>query len=723
MKKALFFGALGIVLSAIIWEGASKVVSPPPLDDVLQVVPSPTVTDRDGSILWVGLSEEDQVCIPLSLGRMGKWLPTVLMEVEDRRFLDHRGVDWIGIARAMVQNVKNMRVVSGGSTLTSQLIRMTHPRDRTFKAKALEFLQASALEKKIDKKSILEAYLNKAPFGGNLKGAMAGSLGWWGKSPSDLSLAEASMLVAMLKGPTRYRPDLHPERAKARRDMILSDLASRGVISASQRDLSKAEPVPRSISLPREHFLFVSQVLAKNPDGGTSTLDRAVQESLVRKVNLGLRGMPRDITASAIVVENDTGAVRAYVGNGRFGDLTPWGWVDCAVALRSPGSALKPLVFAMAMDDGLLSPTSLMADTPLSMSGRAPRNFDLKYRGPVSMAQALAQSLNVPAVRALRMVGVDRFLHRLRMLGFQGLKEDGSHYGDSLILGGCEVSPLEMARAYLALASWTYRPLAFLESEIAPGVVSPFSDESSYLVGAILTDRSRLPQATRRFLGDNVMAFKTGTSYGLRDAWAVGWNDSWTVVVWMGDPTGGPHQELVGLSASVPVLVDVMALLGGGMSPAPDGIGTRTVCSLSGLPPNSACPHRTEGWYIRDVSPSESCPMHRWQGGHVVTVLPPELDLLDSSTEKGEPLRITSPLEGATYMLPPWGEVPKVALLTEGSRGRLWWYVDGKYIGSCAPSIPLFWSLSKGSHRIGVTDDSGRCHSVEVSVASWGDGE
>lgn len=698
-------------------------VSPPPLDEVLLVAPSSTVTDRDGTVLWVGLNDKDQVCIPLSLDRMGRWLPTVLVEVEDRRFFSHRGVDWIGIARAVVQNVSSGRVVSGGSTLTSQLIRMTLPRERTFRAKALEFLQASALEGKTDKRSILEAYLNRAPFGGNLEGAVAGSLGWWRKQPSDLSLAEAAMLVAMLKGPTRYRPDLYPDRAKARRDMILTDLAKRGVITVSQRDLSMAEPIPRSISLPRDHFLLVSQVLARSPKGGTSTMDRSIQESLIRKVSLGLRGMPRDVTASAIVVENATGAVRGYVGNGRFGDPTPWGWVDCAVALRSPGSALKPLVFAMAMDDGLLSPTSLMADTPLSMSGRAPRNFDLKYRGPVSMAQALAQSLNVPAVRALRMVGVERFLHRLRLLGFEGLKEDGAHYGDSLILGGCEVSPVEMARAYLALASWIYRPLAFLEPEIVPGVESPFSDESSYLVGSILTDRSRLSQATRRFLGENSMAFKTGTSYGLRDAWAVGWNDSWTVVVWMGDPTGGPHQELVGLAASVPVLIDIMASLGGSMPSAPDGVGTRTVCSLSGLPPNSACPHRTEGQYILGVSPSESCPLHRWQGGRVVTVLPPELDQLSSSAETAEPLRITSPLEGTTYMLPPWGEIPKVPLLTEGSRGRLWWYVDGIFLGSCNPTTPLFWGLSKGSHSIGVLDESGRSNSVEVRVSSWGSDE
>lgn len=722
MKKTLLYGALGIALSAVLWEGASRVVPPPSMEEAFSVPTSPTVTDRAGALLWVGLSDTDQVCIPISLDKMGKWLPKVLVEVEDRRFFRHRGMDWLGIVRAVVQNINSGKVVSGGSTLTSQLIRMTIPRDRTFATKFMEFLQASALEREADKSSILEAYLNKAPFGGNLQGAVAGAMGWWGKAPSDLSLSEAALLVAMLKGPTRYRPDIHPDRARARRDMILSDLASRGVISPSQRDLSVAEPIPTSISLPREDFLFVSQVLARNSQGGISTLDHGIQASLTRKVALGLRGMARDITASALVIENSTGSVRGYVGNGRFGDPMPWGWVDCADSLRSPGSALKPLVFAMALDDGLLSPSSLMADTPLSMAGRAPRNFDLRYRGPVSMAQALALSLNVPAVRALRKVGVDRFLHRLRVMGFQGLKEDGSHYGDSLILGGCEVSPLEMARAYMALASWTYRDLSFFESQPSPSVPSPFSDESSYLVGTILTDRSRLSQEARRFLGERaIMAFKTGTSYGLRDAWAVGWNESWTVVVWMGDPAGGSHPELVGLSASVPVLVDVMASLGGSMPTAPDGVELRTVCSLSGLPPNSSCPHRTEAWSISGVSPSSSCTVHRWQGGQVVTVLPPELNYVWDSQEVSVPIRITSPLEGATYMLPPWGDVPKVALSAEGARGRLWWYVDGVFLGDSAPSDPLFWRISSGKHRIGVLDDSGRSHWVNVIVSSWGE--
>lgn len=717
--RYFIYGALGLALMTFLFlEGAPVMVPPLPIEEVLSSCPSPVVTDRTGNPLWVGLNGEEQVCMPLSLDLMGKWLPRILIEVEDRRFERHGGVDWLGLIRALWQNLSEGRIVSGGSTITSQLIRMSFPRERTLGAKAVEFLQAMALERMVDKRTILESYLNKAPFGGNLQGVAAGTLGWWGKKPSELSLSEAVTLVAMLKGPTRYRPDLFPDRIKNRRDMILSDLASRGVISDGEAALAMSEPLPGEIGLPREEFLFVSQFLLRHPEGGRSSLDPSVQALAARSVSSGLKSMPLDVTSSAVVVENETGSVRAYVGNGRFGEPLPWGWVDCGASMRSPGSALKPFVYAMAMDDGLLSPSSLMADTPLSMAGRAPRNFDLRYRGPVSMAQALSQSLNVPAVRALRSVGVERFLYRLRSLGFSGLKGDGAYYGDSLVLGGCEVSPLEMARAYMIMASWRDRELCFLDGSGEKSGPSPFSQESSFLIGDILRDLTRLSPEARRLVMDRAeFAFKTGTSYGLRDAWAVGWNGKWTVVVWMGDPSGTPHAELIGLSAAVPVIVDIISMLGGEMPLPPDGVAKRTVCSLSGLPPNSACPHRTEAWYIPGVSPSGHCAIHRWQGGRVVTVLPGELAHGGDEVILSRPFRVVSPLEGASYILPPWGDPPRIPLSSEGFSGRVWWFVDGVFLGETSGERPLFWRISGGRHRIGAVDESGRSHWITVTVS------
>ncbi|PIE55247.1 MAG: penicillin-binding protein 1C [Dethiosulfovibrio peptidovorans] len=722
--RIVFWLVLGLSCgTALTLWGAAFLVDPVPIREVSSLEGSPLVTDREGRPLWLGLTSDDRACRPISLDAMGRWLPLVAVEVEDRRFWRHAGVDWLGIVRAAWQNLTSGRVISGGSTITSQLVRLTRPRVRTVATKAVEFLQAMALERSLSKRRILELYLNKAPFGGTLVGVGAASLGWWGKEASDLSLAEAATLVAMLKGPTRYRPDLHPHRLKARRDMILKKLAHRSVVTAAEADLARAEPLPQAISRPGQEYLFVSQALKRRPQGGRSTLDAEVQRLLRRTVAEGLFRLPQEITAAAVVVDNETGAVRGYVGNGRFGERLPWGWVDCCNALRSPGSALKPFVYAMAFDDGTLSPSSLMADTPLSMSGRAPRNFDLRYRGAVSAARALADSLNVPAVRVLRMVGANRFLHRLRSLGFGYFVHDAEWYGDSLILGGCEVTLLELLKATMTLASWRDRPLSFFEDDRHDWRPSPISQEGSFLVGDILKNRGRLVPKLRALLSGNAeMALKTGTSYGLRDAWAVAWNRRWTVVVWFGDPLGTPHPELVGLSLAVPVATQIMTVLGGRMPEPPDGVARRTVCSLSGLPPTSACPHREEAWHIPTVSSSEPCSVHRWEEGRVVTVWPAQFGSSESRRVAEAELQIRSPLSGASYILPPWGEPPRVALACEGAQGDVSWFVDGVFFRTVSAGESLFWTAVQGRHRIAVVDRRGRSCRVTISVLPWGGG-
>ncbi|MBL3592314.1 MAG: penicillin-binding protein 1C [Synergistaceae bacterium] len=708
---------VGAALAGLLFWGAPAFV--PPLE-VVPVAPSPTVTDRTGRLLWVGLTGDDEVCLPLSLDEMGRWLPLVVVDVEDRRFFHHGGIDWVGLVRAAGQNLLRGRIVSGGSTVTSQLVRLVHPRPRTYRAKAVEFLQALALERRLSKGEILEAYLNRAPFGGNVRGAGAAALAWWGKKPSDLTLAEAATLAALLKGPTRYRPDLHRERMKARRDFILSELARRGQVSEAEADLARAEPLPSAMTLPRENYLFVAQVLRRG--GGRSTLDGPLQRRVDGALAAALRFLPEAVTAAAVVVDNDDGSVRAYCGNGRFGAPLPWGWVDCADAPRSPGSTLKPFVYAMALDEGRLSPSSLLADTPLSLSGRAPRNFDLRYRGPVSLADALADSLNVPAVRTMRLVGTDRFLHRLRTLGFSHLAGDAVHYGDSLVLGGCEVTLLEMARAYRTFASGRQGPLRFTEGAPTRQERSPFSEASAFIVSQILGDGRRLSRAQRSLLaGPTGMAFKTGTSYGLRDAWVAAWNEKGTVVVWMGDPLGTPHAELIGIAAAVPVAVEIMAFLGGDLPRKPSSVVRRQVCSLSGLPPTSACPQTRQAWQIVSVSPATPCPLHRWQGEKTQTFWPRDLASCGTRALEEAPLRVVSPLDGATYILPPWGEPPRVALTSEGGQGRVSWFVNGRYLGTGGAGEPLFWTVEEGLQTIGAVDEKGRSHSVRIRVAPWSD--
>ncbi|MBQ8091643.1 MAG: transglycosylase domain-containing protein, partial [Pyramidobacter sp.] len=445
----LLLGAAGAF--ALLFRSGESMGDLAPIESRLSAWPRSTaVRDRKGALLSVTLSEDGEFCLPVLLSDMGRWMPLAVVEVEDRRFWSHGGVDWISLTRAAFGNVFSRKGRTGASTITSQLIRICWPAERNVRTKLREFAQARALEKRHSKEELLTTYLNIIPLGSNLRGVEAASLAWFGRSARDLTIAQAALLAVMVKGPTAYRPDLHPKAALARRNWAISLMERRGRISAEQARLARAEPLPVSRrALPAEEWVFCTKAASLTPERDiTSTLDRAMQKTLRGALLDALADFDSSVTASGVLIENDTGAVRAYIPNARRGQKgAPAEWVDCASALRSPGSALKPFAYALAFEDGTLSPASLMADTPLTLSGRAPRNFDRLYRGPVSAANALVDSLNVPAVRILRREGGERLLQKLRLLGFSSLTQSAVHYGDSLVLGGCEVSPLQLATA------------------------------------------------------------------------------------------------------------------------------------------------------------------------------------------------------------------------------------------------------------------------------------
>jgi membrane carboxypeptidase/penicillin-binding protein PbpC len=451
------------------------------------------VTDRDGRLLHVSLSEDGEWLVPETLAGAGKWLPLVAVSIEDRRFRSHPGVDPLAIARALAQNAAGLRTVSGASTVTQQLVRLAEPRPRNLLSKYLEFWKALKLERALSKDEILELYLNRAPFGGNLRGAGAAARAYFGKRPADLSLGEATLLVAILRGPSLYRPDRHPERARERRDFLLGLLLERGVISREEHSAARLERVPGArLPLPRENPLLAAWLLAPGgydaeggdgavrpaagspfpapgsavpaagrPAGGrrwrwgapgfrglAAALDSPLQLELESRLARALAPFPPEVTGAGAILDNASGEVLAYVGNARPGG--PHGSVDCARARRSPGSALKPFLFLRAFAGGDLHPASLLADTPAGFAGLSPRNFDRGHRGPVTARRALADSLNVPAVRVLRRVGTAETLRTLTSLGFS-IPARGD-YGDSLILGGVEVTLMELLRAYGTLA-------------------------------------------------------------------------------------------------------------------------------------------------------------------------------------------------------------------------------------------------------------------------------
>lgn len=715
-RKWAKWAALAAVLAAAAWGAWQSMGDLSLVDARLKKWPrSAVVKDQRGRILSAFLSEDREYCLPVPLSAMGRWLPLLTVEIEDRRFRSHRGVDWLGLGRAVVDNLRGRR--TGASTLSSQVIRIGCPSARTLKTKLREFSQAQALERRLSKDQILELYLNRVPMGSNVRGVEAAAWSWFGRSAADVSLGQAALLVSMFKGPTAYRPDLHPSLAKKRRDLLLNVLKGRGLINASQLEMAVAEPLPGvPRSLPSESWQFCRKVLAvTGRQEVVSTLNREYQRYVDSALNSALAGQSQNVTAAAVLIENDSGAVRAYSANARWGADQEGSWVDCADSRRSPGSTLKPFVYAMAFEGGLISPASLLADTPLVLSGRAPRNFDRSYRGPVDAGTALVDSLNAPAVRILRRVEGSRFLQRLRLLGLDGLDKSADFYGDSLVLGGCEVSPLEMARAFSALArrGRVVSPV-FVNGEKGHDN-DLFSAESAWLTTKILADASRLPVLLRSIdkLRGHV-AFKTGTSYGLRDAWTVGWNRRWTLVVWLGDPTGMPHDELVGLSAAAPAVLSVFRQLPeSDIGDQPAGVGLREVCPLSGLPGSPVCPEPLKELYIQGISPSSICRLHRIEDGRRVILWPPELaEFMAGTRESGSTLTVTNPHEGASYLLHEKGA--RLIFKAEGGKERHW-YVDGVYVGS-EGSYPCLWTMTPGAHHATVMDERGRSSSVNFKV-------
>ena len=761
--RAFLLFLLATVLSGLAAFALLYLLIPLDVGQVTRIEASPALYDARGRLFHLRLSSNSEWQLPIPLSEMGKWLPLVAVGVEDGRFYSHPGIDPLALLRATAQNIAARRVVSGASTITSQLIRLSisergpsserepskgesserEPsergpavparRARNLGTKVREFIQAMKLERVMTKENILENYLNHAPFGGNIRGVQAASLLYFGKPALKLSPGEACLMIGMLKGPTLYRPDLRPKAARRRRDTVIRFLRDRGVLTSDTAQRALLEDLPHRRCAPPLHaFHFAELVLkdsvAGNGDGRIdTTLDLGIQTKLESLLRQSLSDLPREITLAAGIVDNRTARLVGWVGNARFGDGSRNAWVDCGRAPRSPGSLLKPFAYLSAIDQGFLTASSLLADSSMAFSGRAPRNFDLSYRGAVSTRVALAESLNAPAVRVLRLAGPDRVLQLMRECGLAHLTQPATYYGDSLILGGCEVTVLEALEAYTALASQgRHRPLSLTPSQLSPEGPRIASEAACWIVSDILDNRSRLMTLSRETLGQYWhVALKTGTSYGLRDAWSAAWTPDYTAVVWVGNPEGDPWPGLVGAEAAAPVAVKLLRTISPRSSwyGKPAGLVLRTVCALSGQPPIAACTSTRLDWSIEGVSQTTPCRLHVIRRGQPTLMLPAEFSSKETPQEQIQRravLSITSPIAEAVYTSAPLDLRQRIPMRAEGAVGRVWWYLDGTYIGSALPNETFFHRVPDGRHVVGAIDEEGRSASTNVSVVTPG---
>ncbi|MCH9684463.1 MAG: penicillin-binding protein 1C [Deltaproteobacteria bacterium] len=593
------------------------------------------VLDRNGGLLRELPGEHGRRGRPASLADIGPRLLTATLVSEDARFFEHDGVDGAAIARAVGQNLRHGRVVSGASTITQQLVKLVdtrgRPSPRTLWVKLREAARASNLDDAMDKREILGAYMNRLPYGHGLVGPQAAAHGYFGVSPSQLSWAQAAYLAVLPRAPSFFDPYRHPERVEHRQVALLHALHEAGEFDEAQLRRALAEPVvPRALHRPFLAPHLVQTLLAEDrlqPGASTTTtIDLALQrdvEGLVRThmARMDERGAG---DAAVMVVDNRTAEVLAYVGSADFHDPSIAGQVDMVTAPRQPGSTLKPFVYALAFERGH-SPVELLADVPTSFREGpghvyTPRNYSGEFLGPISAREALATSLNIPAIRLASELPSGTLLDTLQRLGLHSLQEPAEHYGLALALGSGEVGLRELAEAYVTLAhGGIHRPLRLTQADAEATGTRVFEATMVAAVTEALSDplaRARLlPPGHRPFDIGFPIALKTGTSSGYRDAWTVGYTHERTVAVWVGNADASPMHEVTGAGGAGPLFADVMRRAMETVPTraplfAPDTLVDVEVCPLSGHRPGPACPHTVTRSLPASTVASHACTLH-----------------------------------------------------------------------------------------------------------------
>jgi penicillin-binding protein 1C len=748
-----------------------------PLPEKFFAAPSAVIELSDGTFAHVFLSPDEKWRVQVELSEIDSAYLEALIRLEDKRFYAHPGVDPVAILRAAALNIMRGRVVSGGSTLTMQLVRVREPRPRSIYSKCIEAFRALQIELRYSKEEILAAYVTYVPFGKNVEGVEAASLGYFGHRANALSTAEIATLLAVPQMPARRYPnEKNAAVLKSARDEIALRLAEEGfLLRGAERSKSpeemyaeiEAAPVPRSIrSFPRlaPHAAYWLRQRNLSTYRIKTTLDANVQRLAERT----LSGAARELESlgihngTVVIVEHRTGELKALVGNFEFFENEHGAQIAGFDNPRSPGSALKPFIYAMAIDHGQVLPDFLVLDTPRTFGTYTPKNYDGRFSGLVRYEDALSRSLNVPFVNSLRKLGIEKFVGTLRMMGAHSLREDVGFYGLSSAIGGMELTPVELAGMYATLAAnGEYRPLHLLKNEATDISIQIFSPGASHLTrrALALKDRPDFP-SRKRYTGVPPSIFwKTGTSYGHRDAWAAGSGPKYTAVVWLGNFDNSPSVNLVGADVSGPILFDLLEALSEEkdrqLDIPPLDLKKIEVCAYSGRLPGPACEHRRFVHSLREHVPTEKCPYHaevdvdvvtglaltptcragheyrtekftvwpaslrRWLGDeHRGVPEPPTL-----SPECGAPLgerapSIVSPPANHVALLIPGlaRDRQEIPFSAESSSGRLAWFVDGEYLGSVGTSERLWWSPTAGDHEVVVTDDSGRSSKRRLEV-------
>lgn len=627
----------GLILAILRWGTVSILVLllvldllfPPPLPR--QRDTSTLVVAGDGSPLRAFADAEGVWRYPAPVDAISPLYLQALLGYEDRWFWRHPGINPVALLRASGQMLRQRRIVSGGSTLTMQVARILDPHTRTPWGKLKQILRALQLEAHLSKQDILTLYLERAPYGGTIEGVEAASWAYLGKSAARLSHAEAALLAVLPQAPSRLRPDRHPQAAQQARDKVLARMAALRVWPAATVEDARVETVvTRSLRPPLHAALLAQRLHAAHPGQARihSSIDIDLQRTLEERLDGYFSTLPERTSAALLVVDNATLQARAYVGTLSFGDRQRLGHVDMVQAWRSPGSTLKPFLYAMALDDGLIHSESLLVDAPQGFGGYRPGNFDATFNGPVSAATALRLSLNVPAVDLLDRVGPARFAARLSHAGIPLRFPRGSAPNLSLILGGTGARLEDLVGAFAAFnrdgIAGRVRHAAD-EPLVERRLVSP---GAAWITREMLEANPRPGQGVDTFdiAGRPRVAWKTGTSYGFRDAWAIGSTRQHTVGVWVGRPDGTPLPGQYGAVTALPLMFEVIDSLPrtrAAAVPMPASVSRADICWPTGERadelPAALCQRRFAAWLLDGNVPPTFAERdaRRWQPGRL----------------------------------------------------------------------------------------------------------
>lgn len=787
MKQA--FWLAGLVVGSACWIR----LGPLPADLLDEPRASTQVLDRNGAALYEARSGGGTRSVRLSADELPQHVVWATVAAEDRRFWRHPGIDPIAVARAAVANATALRVVEGGSTITQQVAKLLlmrqhaqagrPARDRGLASKITEAIVALRLEHRLSKREILAVYLNLAPYGNQVVGVERASHAYFGRGASQLTVAQAAFLAGLPQRPTAFNPRRDLRAALRRHDVVIARMAGLGMLTPAAAAEARGErlsltPDPATFVAPHFVEMVLADLASDRPAKVQTTLDATLQrevEGIVasQRADLDRHGAHN---VAVVVLDNHSGEWLAWEGSGNYLDGDHGGAINGPLALRQPGSALKPFTYALAFEEGR-SPATVLPDVPTHFATAeagivySPRNYDGRYRGPLLIRRALAGSENVPAVAMASELGIPKLLRFFRSVGISTFDKTAAFYGLGLTLGNAEVRLAELTAAYAMLArgGMTVHPTFVRQVDRGQGwqantpereerVLSP---RAAFWITDVLSD----PDAREFVFGRGgsldfpfPVAVKTGTSEGYRDNWTIGYTREVTVGVWVGNFDRTPLRNSSGVTGAGPIFHAVMMAAqklaaghvddsGAPLAITPPNVVRREICALSGMPANAWCPSKATEW-LPSEQPQVPCSWHHQSDEGLVTVWPQAyrqwaadhdlttdgdvrtainvVDRVARNVTRAAPaaraprLSITSPPAGAVYLIDPTlrPEFQTLALraTADGATSSIAWTVDERPVGTSHPNRAVEWPLAPGEHRVTARDSAGRVDEVRIVV-------